>query len=524
MATRKLSTAALAAALGIVLPLAVLQPAAQARPAAPRAHAAAGTDPRALRLLAQMTAAYQSLQTYSGTEIAQGSGALGMPYEMSLAYQRPGQMTADITRHFGGKTVVGHLLLDGKALYVSSSGLPSRTTRATRPQTNYSLWEDALVIREDVKFPLVMQMLEQGGPLARALARPGLSATLGPPATLDGVPVDTVVIKTTSAQDTAEAVWQIGRRDHLLRRYAEDTHPLHQDSRHTSQTFLHVRANPVLPASLFVFNAPPGVTVSEDHPGGAAADPAATALVAGMYAAYDALGSFSCRLEVTLHGPSYGPRGMTITTSPIIGRAAYAIQKPARALVTRTSSSGTSQAVSDGTTLYVTTTEPNDAAAHSPTLRALPGVYLKLPLQADPGNIAYNLANFGGLGNYGGGGQQLFVPQALLGWKVMPADSYDWKTGPAGDVNGEPVDTVTLRRGSANDTGYSIMTLALSRHDHLLRQVTTEYHNGTEPAQQELETFTDVRANPILPASLFVFNPPPGSHSVPVASQLTAKR
>ncbi len=544
MVTRKMGALAVATALAFVVPLAALRPVAQAaakKGAAKKEATKVNMDrtdpnkinpdpnkvnPEALHLLTQMAAAYQALQTYSGTEIAQGSGALGMPYEMSLTYQRPVQMALDITHHYGGKPVLAHLLLDGKALYVSSSGVPHRYTRQTQPERNYTLWQDALIIHEDVKFPIIMQMLEQGDEFAKGLTtvRPGETITLGPPGTADGVLVDTVIMKTRNAQGTGMEVWQIGHADHLLRRCTEDSQSLHQDPFHTSQTFLNVRANPVLPASTFVFAAPPGATMADEQPGGANADPAAVALLTKMYAAYDALKSFSCSLEVNLHGPSYGPNGMTITTSPVIGRATYAIQKPYRALVTRTNPAGVSRAVSDGKTLYVTTTEPNGEAAHHPPTRALPGRYLKLPLQVDAGNIAYNLANFGGLGDYGGSGQQLFVPQALLGWKVMPANGYDWKIGPPGEVKGEPVDTVSLRRGHANDTSYSVIRLAISQSDHLLRQVTREFHNGDQPVQQEFDTFTDVKVNPILPASLFVFTPAPGSQPVPVASQLTAPR
>ena len=501
------------------------QTAARAEQTAARAETA---DPAAVRVLTQMAATYPTLQTYSGTEMAEGSGALGMPYEMSLAYERPGRMAADITHHFGGSSVVSHLLLDGKALYVGSSdpavpGSPVQYTRRTQAETNYTLWQDAFIIREDVKFPVIMEMLEQGGDMAKALTQttPGTTIRLGPAAVADGVPVDTVIIRIHNVQGSSTGVWQIGRQDHLLRRYTEDSRGLHRDATHMSQTFLNVRANPALPASLFVFAAPSGAAVTDEHPGGAEADPAATALVAQMYAAYNALTSFSCGMEMTVHGPSYGPNGMTIATSPVLSRATYAIQKPYRVLITRTGSAGTAQAVSDGTTLYVTTTETSGGHVPRRGLSALPDHYLKLPLQADAANIAYNLSNFGGVPSYGDG-QQRFVPQAILGWNVMPAAGYDWKLGTPAEINGEPVETVTLREPSTTGSDYSVMTLAISRRDHLLQRVTTETHQSGQPVQQEFDTFTDVQVNPALPASLFLFTPPPGSQPVPVASQLTA--
>ncbi len=526
MMTRKGLMIAGAVAAGVLVPLAALKPVARAatRPAVKKQ--AAGTDPKALRLLTQMVAAYKALRSYSGEEVAVGDANMGMPYEMSLTYQRPGRMVADVTHHYGGKAQHSHLSLDGQALYLSSDAAPTQVSRVITPMKNYNLWEDAFIAREDIKFPLIMDLLEQSDDMAKDLtqAHPGTTISLGAPGMADGVPVDTIIEKTNSGGSVLTGTFQIGQADHLLRRIAQASTATYQNPTHMSQTFLHVRANPVLPTSTFVFTAPAGVTVTDEHPAGADADPAAVKLLTQMYASYAALKSFSCAMNVTLHGPSYGPNGMTIATSPVIGRETFAIQKPKLAFITRTGGAGTTQAVSDGTTLYVTTTEPNGENVRLRHTDALPGLYLKLPLQADPGNVAYYLSNFGGLPDYGSGGQQRFVPDVVFGGVSMPADGYDWKMGPTGQVNGEPVDTVTLRENDSNDANYSVMTLAISPEDHLLRQVTTEFHDGSQPVQQEFDTFTDVQANPTLPASLFVFTPPPGSLPVPLASDLTRSR
>ncbi len=526
MMTRKgLMMAGLVAA-GVLVPLAALRPVARAAAHPAVKKATAGVDPRAIRLLTQMEAAYKALNSYSGDEVAVGDANMGMPYEMSLTYQRPGRMVADITHHYGDKAQHSHLLLDGQALYLSSDAEPAQVSRVTTPMKNYNLWEDAFIIREDIKFPLVMDLLEQSDDIAKALtqAHPGTTISLGVPGMVDGVPVETILERTSRNGSDFTGTFQIGQADHLLRRITQDGTATYQNPTHMSQTFLHVRANPVLPASTFVFTAPTGATVTDEHPAGADADPAAVKLLTRMYAAYAALKSFSCDLEVSLHGPSYGPNGMTIATTPNVSQATYAVQKPNRVFLTRTGSVGTTQAVCDGTTLYVTTTEPNGENARFRHADALPDRYLKLPLQADPGNVAYNLSTFGGLGSYGSGGQQRFMPQAVLGWDVWPADGYDWKLGPTSEVNGEPVDIVTLREGELNDANYSIMTLAISRDDHLLRQVTTEYHDASQPVQQEFDTFTDVQINPALPASMFVFTPPPGSQAVPLAADLVRSR
>ncbi len=522
MVTRKTLTVALLATAAVLAPLAALRPVARAQavPTQP-----GKTNSQAVQLLKQMVAAYKALHSYSGDEVAVGDPGLAMPYEMGLTYQRPGQMVADITHHYGGKDQRSHILLDGPALYLSSADAPLKVSHITTPERNYTLWDDAFIIHEDVKIPLVVDLLEQSDNVAKAFteARPGTVLSLGAPGVVDGVPVDTIIERTMRDGSVGTEMLQIGKEDHLLRRVTEDDQAKYQNPSHISQTFLNVKANPTLPADTFAFTASPGVVVADEHRPGADADPAAVKLLSQMYAAYTALKSFSCDMNVSLHGPSYGPNGMTIDTVQD-GRESYAIQKPYRVAITRTSQSGVSHSVCDGKTLYVTTTEPNGEAAHNPPESALPGRYLKLPLQAVSANVAYNLSNFGGLGDWGHTGQQLFVPQALVGWDVMPPDLYDWKMGPTGQVNGEPVETVTLREGSTNDANYSIEILAISPADHLLRQVTTEFHQGTQPVQQELDTFTDVKVNPSLPAALFVFTPSPGSQSVPLASELVAHR
>ena len=106
----------------------------------------------------------------------------------------------------------------------------------------------------------------------------------------------------------------------------------------------------------------------------------------------------------------------------------------------------------------------------------------------------------------------------------MPADGYDWKMGRPSVLDGEPVDVVTLNRGDTKSAEYGVLTLAISRHDHLLRQITDEYHHDRQPVERHTETLLDIKVNPSLPASLFVFTPPPGSHPVPLASDLVARR
>ncbi len=103
---------------------------------------------------------------------------------------------------------------------------------------------------------------------------------------------------------------------------------------------------------------------------------------------------------------------------------------------------------------------------------------------------------------------------------ILPQPFIRYTLGTPEEINGEPAETVALRQPLGSGSNYSVLTLAISRRDHLLQRVTTETHQSGQPVEQEFDTFTEVKSNPALPASLFLFTPPPGSRPVPVASQL----
>lgn len=511
MVTRKniLITAFFAAS--ICVPLATLRLVARAQAPRELIMQAGNTDPAAVKVLSQMTAAYKALKTYSGEEAAEGSGALGMPYHLSLFYERRGKLAAVYTRAFDQQqTISRHLILDGKTLFATSSDdVPGRYARITKPQTNYSLWEEALVIRCDIKFPIVMYLLEDNRSFMKDIESDSNRViSLGKPERLDGVTVDTVVLK----KSNGSSIMQIGHNDHLLRRVTQIMGPeQNQAQMKTTQTFTKVRANPALPASEFVFTPPPGAVAVDVDPGGTHADPAAVALVARMYAASVALKSFSCKCESTWETMRAGKLHVAH-----LGHATFAIQKPYRVALTRTGQTGSATAVSDGRNLYVTTTE----GARYP-MPPVSGRYLKLPIRQDDWNINLTLSRFGGLPEYGDSFD--FMPNVVLGAVTMPADSYDWKMGKPGVVNGEPVDKVTLLWGNGVSKYYNLMTLAISRRDHLLRQV-SEASDARHPRSCNVETYTNVKINPDLPRSLFVFTPPPGSSPVAMVGDLYAKR
>ncbi len=513
---RSLTVAALLAA-GVLAPLAFLHPVAQAQSVGGTENHPANTEAAAVRLLIQMTEAYRALQAYSGTEVAEGDGALGMPYRLDLAYARPGKLAFTHTRSFGPQTITRHILLDGKTLFeTSSDDAPGRYARLTTPETNYTLWQEALIIRCDVKFPVTVQLLEDDvDALFKNLdTDPHTSVRLGPPGRMDGVAVDTVILTSHGPNGDGTSVMRIGHDDHLLRQITETMGPApNQASTTTTQTFTDVRANPALPASTFVFTPPAGAVAVDVDVGGAHADPAAVSLMAQMYAASAALQScsFTRTTEVTGTDVASGKVYRSTTSN-----ASIAIQKPARVAMVRQSHEGEARAIADGANLYVTTTES------SGPMQALPGRYLKLSVGPDDPNRLVWLSRFGNLPQYWS--DQDFMPNVILGFRTMPAESYDWKLGEPGVVDGEPVDTVTLQRGGGTSDRYDLLTLAISRRDHLLRQVSEDTREGTQPLSRQSETYTGIQKNPALPASLFVFTPPPGSIAVATTDELFGKR
>ena len=522
MLTPKTLIVAAGATLGVIGPLAALRPAAQAHPAAVPPKSVGRVDPRAQELLTQMGAAYKALQTFSCTETAEGGGAMGMPYHMDFAYGRPGRMAFSVTHNYGHKAVTKRLLLDGKTLYETAADTPGHYVRMAKAETNYTLWQQAFIIRTDVKNPITMELLEDGDTLTKRLTANDAHATitLGKPTVLDGVDVDRLVMRSDDGKgNRSYGEMLIGHQDHLLRRITDRSKMPNEPAMVMTQTFTHVLANPELPADTFVFTPPAGAVAVDQDPGGAHADPAALALMTQMYAAYDALKSYSCTLDSVVSGPSFGPTGKIITTDPVM-HATYAIQKPRRVAMMRSENvepgkDGVTRAVSDGNTLYVTTDEDNGP------MKAKRARYLKLPVRADDWNSRLFLSRFGNIGSRWD--NQDFMPNVVLGADTMPAASYDWKLGQPGMVNGEPVQTVTLRRDDGAGPITILLTLAISPTDHLLRQASTEDHEA-DGVHRQVETYTHIRINPALPPALFVFTPPPGSVPVSVAGDLYASR
>lgn len=472
--------------------------------AAPTAHAQKPpADPQAVALMRQMGRAYQSLKSYSAMEAAVGPQNLGMPYRLTLTYARPGHVALEVVRSEEGTPFVIHIVSDGTTYSASNSRYSRRYLQTAPPKPGTAL--DEAMRNADIKFALIPALIQQGGDLiAHLTGGNGGTLRLGKPAVVDGVAVDTLLMESNGPGYHGTGVSQIGHADHLLRRSSSTDENKGQPTMTIIQTFTHVRANPGLTASAFAFVPPPAALAAAPSTS-AKPDPKAVALVAGMYAAYDALHFFSCAMHFTGSSPAHDARGNHPSIVETSASATYVFQKPNKVAFTRTNRQGMAQAVCDGRFLYARTTED----------RGVPEGFYDHPrfLKKPVPDSVLDLARFGDLPLYGTNKIRDWMPEIAVGVDFMPADGgYGFQLGGPATLNGEPTDTVVLERasgyqGGIPDEDHGTLTLWISRNDHLLRHVREEWQRekGTSVAT---ETYTDVRANPDLPPSTFAFTPP----------------
>lgn len=473
------------------------------------------SDPAAIALLTQMCQAYHSLQTYSGTETTTGPGNMGMPYQLTLTYARPDRVNMTVTRSSGGGPATLQLVSDGIHLFAFNSQQPKgylKTTATKSPKVLQSVMQSA-----DIKIAIVAGLLEEGDGMLKSLTAPenGASITLGPPATLDGVAVDTILITSNRTGYHGTGSFQIGHTDHLLRRLTSTDQNMGQPEMTFVETFTEVQT-PALTASAFVFVPPPG-TAGVEAVVPVKSDPHAAALIAQMYAAYKSLHSFSCTAESSSSSPARTSHASAV----------YQYQKPNKIAFSRTNEFGSTQAVCDGKTLYAVSTENKGGTeewrAHPP--------YLKIPAPASdiPWNDNLNLARFGGLPSYEGSSGVEFMPEVVLGIEFMPADGdYGFQVGQPTVISGEPVEVVFWQERSAYEGGIpdgsvGTTTLWISKIDHLLRQVRNEWVRP-EGVTRSVETYGEVKANPDLPPSTFIFTPPLNGRAVDTVEALSPPR
>ncbi len=517
--------------LPITTALLVAAPLAYAQTSSLPPKNAPANDPAAVALLTQAAHAYQGLKSYSDTETAEGPQNMGMPYRLTLAYIRPDHVSLTVTRPSGSGTQLAvQIVSDGITYSASNTQVPKYYLQTTPRQAMDTTPKAPTVLDEamqsaDIKFPLIAYALEQGEML-ESFASPQSETRLSlcKPDAVDGVVVDTVLLTSKRSEDHGSMFIQFGHADHLIRRISMTEDHAGQPQTTTVQTNTDVKADVAPPASQFVFTPPPGAVAAAGK--SAASDPKAVLLMAQMYAAYTALHSFSCTAHtensIAVHDRQGKPS--TVRYHP---DAVYQYQKPNKIAFSRTTEFGSAQAICDGKTLYAFSNEdkggPADWRTHLPYLKTA------APATGIPWNDNLTLARFGGLPSYEGGSGVEFMPEVVLGIDFLPADGdYGFQVEKPTVLNGEPVEVVSRREqsvyeGGVPDGSVGTTTLWIGKTDHLLRQVQEEW-TRPDGVSRRTETYSDVKANPDLPPSTFMFTPPVNGRAVDTVEALTPPR
>lgn len=264
----------------------------------------------------------------------------------------------------------------------------------------------------------------------------------------------------------------------------------------------------------------------------------ALAVLNQMYATYAAMKSFKC---------SVTSREEPLGTAQ---DAEYEIERPLKIRFRRVDllgwdMSGRAQAVSDGRDMYLTCTESGEANGNG-----LADRYAKMPLVWRPIGQTPDwdtyFADFGGLPLWGTESTAGMPAAALGGDKSndMALTGTDYALGqpvtmspPMINEHNVPdsvadvvIVTKHIRQGATVREGVidfktgkdlpDTITYYIGQRDHLLYKLTASYSVGSTWTDTRTETYADQDINPKLPASDFVFTPPPGSHEVRNTSEL----
>ncbi len=250
----------------------------------------------------------------------------------------------------------------------------------------------------------------------------------------------------------------------------------------------------------------------------------ALAVLDRMYATYAAMHSFRC--SVRNHEDP-------LSTDQV---ASYEIERPNKIRFRRATllgdpeMSGNALAVSDGSNLYVTCTENKGLADR----------YVREPLEpslSQRGDYRYWFADFGRIPAWGSD-PGVGMPDVVLGIRLHDtpypqflAPEYSLGRPTVIDFPGVafPVslDVVIARvpyRGGVLGRNWKdaaeIVTYYVGQRDHLLYKLTAA--DPLSPTQWDIqtETYNSIQVNPKLPASDFIFTPPPGCHEVSRVSEL----
>ncbi|MES2459734.1 MAG: redoxin family protein [Armatimonadota bacterium] len=207
------------------------------------------------------------------------------------------------------------------------------------------------------------------------------------------------------------------------------------------------------------------------------ANPTAQDVLAKMAAKYSGLKSYSSDISFAIKNPQ---NSMEFTS-----KVAY---KSGKAAVTITSPEGTSKRIFDGKTLFATkSSDPKTYQKLSPQ-SSMEGVQEALR-QADIGLLA------------------LLLMDPNVGDKVLPSNATSTTVDPKGDtVDGVAVDVVTAVMGE----GKGSFRFNVGKEDGLLRRITISQAKDGVEVGSLTTTYRNIKVNPVLQDSQFVFKPAPG--------------
>ncbi len=215
----------------------------------------------------------------------------------------------------------------------------------------------------------------------------------------------------------------------------------------------------------------------------AVVEPKARAAVDRMRAAYRGMTSYSGTIEVAA----------TESFALPSVKAKLRFQRPNRISVVTTERSGTARAVCDGKTLYAVV--PDE-----------PKKYLKRPAPAGSQALVTALMESGATGPG--------LTAILAGADPIRQFQRSLKSvrfGEESRIAGTPVETVTI--DVEGPQLQATLTLFIGKNDHLLRRAQFAQKVGSQ-VLTVTENHSDIRRNPVLPASAFLFTPPRGAKPV----------
>ena len=216
----------------------------------------------------------------------------------------------------------------------------------------------------------------------------------------------------------------------------------------------------------------------------------ARAVISQMVKAHKALNAYSGTLTFMVDETADKNGKVNTQKSQIV------YQKPnkARATTKNPLNGNDIMAVSNGTSLFQ-------------TVSADKGNYYKAPAPSDARAIGQVIgaAKSGGAGLF-----PVLTSDTNAENEVLPPGLLSLTKNPDGTVDGVAVDVLTATFGLSRDKPATLV-FSIGKEDHLLRRLHFEQPGDGGKNIILDETYSDVKANPTLPASTFIFMPAPGA-------------